>query len=94
MTVEGEGGTMHLSPDGRLRVITDDTEEVFEFGSDPIDESFVGMQRRFIECVTSDLDCEMSGREYAKTMELVFGAYESAANHDVYRVGQDRHLLS
>jgi len=94
MTIEGEGGTMHLSPDGRLRVITDESEEVIEFGPNPIADSFVGMQRRFIECLTSDFDCEMSGREYTKTMELVFGAYASATNHEMYHIGQDRHLLS
>lgn len=93
MTVEGEGGTMHLSYDGRLRVITDDTEEVFEFESDPIADSFTGMQRRFVESVAFGIDCEMSGWEYAKTMELVFGAYFSALHEQVYRVGEDRSAL-
>ncbi len=92
-TVEGEGGTLHLSIDGRLRVITDDTDEVFEFGPDPIGDSFIGMQRRFIECVGADLDCELSGREYAKTMELVFGSYASAENEQIYRIGDDRAKL-
>jgi len=94
MTVEGEGGTMHLARDGRLRVITDDMEEVFKFGPDPIAASFVGMQRRFVECVTAGRDCEMSGREYAKTMELVFGAYYSAANQELYRIHEDRDRLA
>ncbi|NOX21815.1 MAG: Gfo/Idh/MocA family oxidoreductase [Actinobacteria bacterium] len=89
-TVEGEGGTMHLSIDGRLRVITDDSDEVFEFGSDPIGDSFIDMQRRFVQCVSSGVDCETSAREYAKTMELVFGSYASAADQQVYRVGEDR----
>jgi len=93
-TVEGDGGTMHLSIDGRLRVITDDTEQVFEFGPDPIGDSFIGMQRRFIECIAADLDCEMSAREYAKTMELVFGSYASAENQRAYHVGEDRGALS
>jgi len=93
MTVEGEGGTMHLSHDGRLRVITDDSEEVFEFGPGSVDAGFEGMQRRFIECITGGVDCEMSGREYAKTMELAFGSYASAAKEQVYRVGEDRSTL-
>lgn len=94
MTVEAEGGTMHLSADGSLRVITDDTDEVFEFGPETINDSFAGMQRRFIECVVADLDCEMSGREYAKTMELAFGSYASAKNHEVYHIGRDRDRLA
>jgi len=93
-TIEGEGGTMHLSVDGRLRVITDDAEETFDFGPHTIDDSFVAMQRRFIECIGAGVTCEMSGRECAKTMELVFGSYASAAKGEVYRVDRDRGMLT
>jgi len=94
MTIEAEGGTMHLSADGHLRVITDESDTIFEFGPDTIDQSFVGMQRRFVECISSDRDCEMSAREYARSMELVFGSYASAERHEVYRVGEDRNILA
>jgi len=89
-TVEGLGGTMQLTIDGKLRVITDHAEEVFEFGPETVFDGFVNMQRRFIECVTAGIECETSGRQYAKTMELVFGSYVSARDHVVYRIGEDR----
>jgi len=92
--IDGEGGTIHLSVDGRLRLITDDAEQVFQYGPDSISDGFVGMQRHFVECITADTACETSGTEYAKTMELVFGTYASAAGRQVYRVGADRGTLT
>lgn len=88
-TIEGEKGTMHLSIDGRLRVITDDDEEVFKFGPDTINDSFTAMQNHFIQCLVANVGGELSGPEYRKTMELVFGSYLSAATHEVYHVGDE-----
>jgi hypothetical protein len=46
-------------------------------------------QQHFIDCLRSGDASETSGRETLKTMELVFGAYDSATHNRVYRVGQD-----
>jgi len=94
VTIDGEKGSIHLSADGRLRLLTDEPEQSFQYGPDSISDSFLGMQCHFVECITGVTDCETSGTEYAKTMELVFGTYASAASGQVYRVGEDRHTLA
>lgn len=92
-TVEGRLGTMQLSMDGKLRVITDRGTETIEFGGEAVTAGFENMQRHFIACLTKGIECETSGREYAKTMELVFASYISASDRRTYRVGDDRGAL-
>ena len=88
--IEGEIGTLHLRPDALLRLLTDDGEEQFQF---PPHSSGVvcyqAAQQHFVDCLRTGAKSETSGLQTAKTMELVFGAYDSAAHNRVYRVGDD-----
>ena len=87
--VEGTGGTLHLRKDGLLRLITDEGEEQIQFPPDSEVRSYQAPHQHFIDCLQAGVEPETSGPETLKTMELVFGAYDSAAHNRVYRVGDD-----
>jgi predicted dehydrogenase len=87
--IEGTGGTLYLRRDGLLRLITDDGEERFQFPPDSVVRGYQATQQHFVDCLRSGAEPETSGPETLKTMELVFGAYDSAAHDRVYRVGHD-----
>lgn len=91
--IEGELGTLHLRTDGLLRLITDDGEKYDVFSPDAIQTSFLAAQQHFIDCLRTGAEPETSGHETLKTMELVFGAYDSAAHNRIYFTGQDRARL-
>jgi predicted dehydrogenase len=88
-TVEGTGGTLHLRKDGLLRLITDTGEEKYQFPRDSILRGYQAAQQHFIDCLRTGAEPETSGPQTRKTMELVFGAYDSAEHDRVYRVGHD-----
>ena len=88
-TVEGEEGTLYLRQDGVLRLITDNDEERFRFPLDEYSRSYQATHQHFIDCLQSGVEFETSGPATMKTMELVFGAYDSAENERIYRVGED-----
>jgi predicted dehydrogenase len=88
-TIEGTGGTLHLCIDGLLRLITDEGEQRYQFSPDSGLLSYQATQQHFVDCLHSGKEPETSGTETLKTMELVFGAYESAAHNRVYRTGSD-----
>jgi predicted dehydrogenase len=87
--IEGERGTLHLDLDARLRVITDEGEEQTQFPANGELLGYQFAQQHFIDCLRTGAPSETSGGETLKTMELVFGAYDSATHNRVYRVGQD-----
>jgi len=88
--IEGKLGTLHLGLDGILRVIGDKgvtSEE--SFPDDSVFLGFCGAQQHFVDSLKSDEASETSGIETLKTMELVFGAYESASTGSAYQIGKD-----
>jgi D-apiose dehydrogenase len=63
---------------------------VFSWSTPPaevIQESVVAIQRHWVACLNNDLEPETSGEDNLKTLELVFGAYESAERGELYRIG-------
>jgi predicted dehydrogenase len=91
--IEGTEGTLHLRKDGLLRLITDEDEERYPFPSNSEVLGYQGAQQHFIDCLRSGVEPETSGRETLKTMELVFGAYDSAAHDRIYYIGRDLERL-
>ena len=72
---------------------TDGGEERFQFPPDSAMRGYQATQQHFVDCLRSGAEPETSGPETLKTMELVFGAYDSAAHDRVYRVGHDLERL-
>jgi predicted dehydrogenase len=82
LTVEGERGTLHLSPDGRLWLT--------EYGQPEREHNFAttsagykgdsvwATQHHLIDCLRSDRLSESEGRDYLKTVQAVFACYQSA----------------
>lgn len=91
--IEGDKGTLYLRKDGLLRLITDDEEQQFQFPADSELLSYQATQAHFIDCLRSGAEPETGGSETLKTMELVFGAYDSAANNRIYQVSNDQERL-
>jgi len=87
--IEGTAGTLFLRRDGLLRLITDAGEEHIQFPPDSELQSYQATQQHFIDCLRTGTEPETSARETLKTMELVFGAYDSAEYDRIYRVGDD-----
>ena len=92
--IEGLCGTLYLRKDGLLRLITDEGEEQAQFPPDSEVRSYQATQQHFIDCLRSGTEPETNGPETLKTMELVFGAYDSAEHSRVYRVGPDLERLA
>ena len=53
-----------------------------------IQESVVATQRHWVESLREGREPETSGADNLRTLELVFGAYDSAASGNAYRVAQ------
>lgn len=53
-----------------------------------IQESVVAIGRHWVECHRTGRDAETSGSDNLRTLELLFGAYESASTGEVYEVGR------
>lgn len=54
-------------------------------GREAIQESVVAIQAHWVECLAAGSEPETSGRDNLRTLDLVFGAYESAASGMPYR---------
>ncbi len=52
-----------------------------------VQESVVAVQRHWVDCLRHNREPDTSGSDNLKTLELVFGAYESAATGQPYQVG-------
>jgi len=96
--IEGSEGSVHLERDFRLTTVSSSgvtveevPPEIYSWSSPPgqaIQDGVVGIQRHWVDCLENGLEPETSGRDNLKTLELVFGAYNSAEHRSVYRTEQ------
>jgi len=97
--LEGALGSATLREDYELTSVVDGEVSVKNVAPQPpawasglgiaIQESVVAIQQHFVGCITGGLEPETSGLDNLKTLELVFGAYDSAASGMVYRTEMD-----
>jgi D-apiose dehydrogenase len=93
--LEGRRGTATLGPHFNLTVVDDDgvrhqsaappSYSWSEAGREAIQASVVAIQQHWADCLHSGRDPETSGDDNLRTLELVYGAYESAETGSVYR---------
>jgi predicted dehydrogenase len=79
LSVTDEGGT-------RTTPATPQRLPWMERDREAIQGSVVAVQQHWTDCLREGREPETSGRDNVRTLELVFGAYESADTGDVYRV--------
>jgi predicted dehydrogenase len=94
--LEGKEGTVSLGPGYRLGITSPEGREERRVGAVPrawlsppaevIQDSVVHTQAHWVECLRAGRDAETSGADNLRTLELVFGAYASAASGEPYRV--------
>jgi predicted dehydrogenase len=95
--LEGTEGSISLDRDYRLTIVkgkqvTPETvaPAIYPWSHPPheaVQESVVNVQRHWVNCLRHNREPDTSGSDNLKTLELVFGAYESAATGLPYRVG-------
>jgi D-apiose dehydrogenase len=91
-TVEGELGSIRLSPDGRLWLTECGQDEVAH-PFHTTDQGYKGdsvraCQEHLLSCLRSGLPAESEGREYLKTAAAVFACYQSAETGEAVVSGQ------
>jgi predicted dehydrogenase len=91
--VLAEKGTLLLEVDGTLTLRTDQADKVIQFPEESELLGYLGAQQHFADCMLSGAPFQTSGTETLKTMELVFGAYHSAAKNVPYHIGTDLEFL-
>lgn len=95
LTAEGPEGTLYLGADYRLYLTRPGSLEVRTL-PDPehswtdrpwhvMQDSALQIQRHWVECLRSGSPLESDGEDNLRTLELVFGAYESAENDVAYQ---------
>jgi D-apiose dehydrogenase len=94
VVIEGDAGTLSLTMDGHLHLHTMTRQQIFAFPDHSEVLGYQNAQQHFIDSLRSKQEAEISGREMVKTMELVFGAYDSATNGTNYRVTLDIERLA
>jgi predicted dehydrogenase len=85
--VEGSAGTIHLDHNATLHLLSDTGRSSEQFGADGPQLGFGNAFEHFVEGVTINSPFETDGAATRKTMELVFGAYQSAATGNAYHPG-------
>ncbi len=85
--VEGSAGTLHLDHNATLHLLSDTGRSSEQFGADGPQLGFGNAFEHFVEGVTTNSPFETDGAATRKTMELVFGAYQSAATGNAYHPG-------
>lgn len=87
MVIEGEKGTIKLYMDGRIAFIDAAGVESTLAEHTELDhaQSHCRLQGHFIACLNSGAPFQTSGADNAKTLELIFATYDSAAKHEVMR---------
>lgn len=91
--LEGTSGSVTLGPDYSLTVVSEGevSRRVLSPPSLPwsdrpvIADSVVAIQREWVRSLLEDREPETSGEDNLRTLELVFGAYESAKANTIYR---------
>ncbi len=106
--LEGAAGTASLGPNYRIelspsiaatggKLIVDAPPRRWPWSvppGDAIQDSVVATQQHWIDCLCDGKPPETSGEDNLKTLELTFGAYESAAKGCVFRPGLGAGCLS
>ncbi len=92
--LEGDRGTIILHEDGTLILNTGIDEEKFVFGGNSEMLGYRGALEHFVYGLRSGFVFETEGDQTRRTLELVFGAYDSAKNNRLYRVGEDKNRLN
>lgn len=94
--LEGTAGSATLGPhyaitiggaDGPRRFTA--APQVYPWSAPPaeaVQESVVRIQQHWVDCLRSGRETETSGRDALRTLELVFGAYESAEQQRPFQV--------
>ncbi|MGD8237893.1 MAG: Gfo/Idh/MocA family oxidoreductase [Armatimonadota bacterium] len=95
--LEATDGSVRLGPDFRVAVVTEDGvttrtagPHIFPWADAPNEatqESVVRIQEHWVACRREGREPETSGADNLRTLELVFGAYESAETGLRYTVG-------
>ena len=95
--LEGTEGSATMGPNYQLTRVGAEgvtrrhvPPSTFPWSTSPIEviqESVVAIQQHWADCLRHDREPETSGEDNLKTLELVFGAYESAERGEPYRVG-------
>lgn len=95
--LEGNQGTVHLARDYQFKAVRGG--EVINLHAVPekltwmrppghiIQDSVIRIQQHWVDCLQSGTEPQTSGKDNLKTLELVFGAYQSAASGQPYQVG-------
>lgn len=85
MIMEGDLATLKLYDNGTITVVDNEGIETAVSADNGLDfeESHYRLQSHFIDCLNSGEAFQTSGRDNLKTLELVFGTYRSAAEHQV-----------
>ncbi len=94
--LEGTDGSATLGPHYAISVTGVDGPQrftaaphVYSWSAPPaeaVQESVVRIQQHWVDCLRSGREPETSGRDALRTLELVFGAYESAEQQRPYQV--------
>ncbi len=96
VSLEGAAGSATIGPHFALTTVTNGTisrsdvsPKVYSWSTPPgqmVQESVVEIQRHWTECLRAGAEPETSGEDNLRTLELVYGAYESAERIERYRV--------
>ncbi len=96
ITVEGPQGVIRLDEDYRLRTVKSGVMEVRSLPEPEhawtarpwhvMQDSALQIQRHWVECLQTGQTPENTGADNLKTLELVFGAYQSIETGQAYRL--------
>ncbi|WP_246553372.1 Gfo/Idh/MocA family protein [Paenibacillus tritici] len=90
LIIEGDQATLKLYSSGTLSLIDNSGTETIVTENNGLDfeESHFRLQSHFIHCLNTGEEFQTSGEDNLKTLELVFGTYRSAEEHEVIHFGQ------
>jgi D-apiose dehydrogenase len=92
--IEGSRGSLEIHRDYQLNVVSD--KQLKSYHVSPVEyswgsslgaaimESVMNIQRHWVECLRNGTEPQTSGADNLKTLELVFGSYQSAAVNMIY----------
>jgi predicted dehydrogenase len=94
LRIDGTGGHLTMDSEANIRVkklgqpaqILDYPHENRNFSADCV----YALQRHFVDCMLSGREFESTGKDYLKTLEVVFAAYDSALSRNLRAVQSTR----
>ncbi len=88
LIIEGDRATLKLYYSGKISLVNNQGEETVMNTVAPYDheESHYRLQSHFISCLESGQAFQTSGEDNIKTLELIFGTYDSARQGRVIQV--------